>query len=288
MFTTLIQAEALSDLAQQPRNGVLILDCSFDLADPQRGRALYANAHIPGAIYVDVEAVLSGKKTGSNGRHPLPAREAFASHIAQLGADNDTQVVVYDRSEGMFAARAWWMFRWIGHQAVAVLDGGFDSWTRAGYRVQATVPANRPKGSFSLREPLVRTTDRETVFSRLGDQATAVIDARSPDRYRGENETLDSAAGHIPGAYNRFFRDNLDTEGRFKPKEQLASEFNALLAAPEISTLVSQCGSGVTACHNMLSLEIAGIENAGLYPGSWSEWSATPGMPIATGNESGR
>jgi thiosulfate/3-mercaptopyruvate sulfurtransferase len=261
----------------------LVLDCSFELTDPQAGERAYASGHIPGARHVHLDRSLSAAKTGSNGRHPLPTRENFARTMAAMGAGDATQVVAYDNAGGMYAARLWWMLRWCGHRAAAVLDGGSAAWKAAGQPLSTTAPPVPRTGSFSLRDPLVRTVDYEAVKANIEGGRRLVIDARAPDRFRGENETLDAIGGHIPGAHNRLFRDNLDADGRFKPAAQLRQEFDAVIAGRAPHDVVSQCGSGVTACHNLLAMELAGLHGAALYPGSWSEWSAQPGAPIATG-----
>jgi thiosulfate/3-mercaptopyruvate sulfurtransferase len=203
--------------------------------------------------------------------------------MASLGADDETQVVAYDNAGGMYAARLWWMLRWAGHRAAAVLDGGLGAWQAAGRPVVAELPPKRSAGSFSLRPPLVRMVDYRDVSANLSSGDKLVLDARAPDRFRGENETLDPVGGHIPGARNRLFRDNLAADGRFKRAAQLRQEFDGITGARPASEIVNQCGSGVTACHNLLAMEIAGLPGAALYPGSWSEWSAQPGAPIATG-----
>jgi thiosulfate/3-mercaptopyruvate sulfurtransferase len=280
-FTTLISvADLQAAIAASAK--IRIIDCSFDLAAPQAGRAAYTQGHIPGAVYANLDADLSGPKTGTNGRHPLPARADFALALARLGVDNDTQIVAYDANAGIYAARLWWMARWAGHRDVAVLDGGLDAWKQAGLSLASGVQAGT-LGSFSLREPLVRTVDYAQVRANLESGADMVLDARAPDRFRGENETMDPVGGHIPGARNRFFKENLTAQGTFKPAAELRAAFAALAQGRDPATLVNQCGSGVTACHNMLALELAGLTGSKLYPGSWSEWSAQPGAPIATG-----
>ncbi|MFT3819213.1 MAG: sulfurtransferase [Rubrivivax sp.] len=285
-YTTLIQAAELDALRQRGGNAKLaVFDCSFDLANPAAGRTTYAAGHVPGARYLHLDDDLSAPKTGRNGRHPLPAREAFAERLAALGVDADSQVVVYDGNGGMYAARAWWMLRWAGHAAVALLDGGIAAWRAAGLPVdssEASPPAAR--GSFALQPSLVPTVDRETLLADLPQPTRLLIDARAADRFRGENETLDPVGGHIPGARNRVFRDNLGADGRFKSAAQLRAEFDAVTGGRPASELVNSCGSGVTACHNLLALEVAGLGGAALYPGSWSEWCAWPGAPVATGS----
>lgn len=281
-FDTLIRASQLADALQGPKAPV-VLDCSFELTDLAAGQRAYDAGHIPGARYVHLEHVLSAAKTGRNGRHPMPTREAFAQSMAALGLDDDTQVVAYDNAGGMYAARLWWMLRWAGHRAVAVLDGGLAAWKAAGQAVSTDTPAAPAAGRFTLRAPLVATIDYAGVLANLERADKLVLDARAPDRFRGENETLDPVGGHIPGARNRLFKDNLGADGCFKPAAQLRQEFDALTGARPASQLIAQCGSGVTACHNLLAMEVAGLAGATLYPGSWSEWCAQPGAPIATG-----
>ncbi|MCZ2495185.1 sulfurtransferase [Xylophilus sp. Kf1] len=281
-YDTLISTE---QLAQALGTGakLLVLDCSFELTNPQAGRQAYEAGHIPGARYVNLDHALSSEKTGLNGRHPLPTREAFAQTMAALGADDDTQVVAYDNAGGMYAARLWWMLRWAGHGAAAVLDGGIGAWKTDGHPVGIEEPPVVAPGRFTLRDSLVRTVDYDEVAANIDDGGRLVLDARAPDRFRGENETMDPVGGHIPGARNRLFKDNLGIDGRFKPAAQLRSEFDAITGGRPATALINQCGSGVTACHNLLAMEVAGLHGAALYPGSWSEWSARPGAPIATG-----
>ncbi|MCJ0764001.1 sulfurtransferase [Variovorax terrae] len=284
-YQTLISATDLAQALHGPEAArPLVLDCSFELADLSAGRRAHDAGHIPGARYVHLEDQLSAPRTGRNGRHPLPSREDFARTLAALGAGDDTQIVIYDNAGGMYAARLWWMLRWAGHAAAAVLDGGLPAWKAAGQPVSTDeTPAAPAAGRFSLRPALVTTASYGEVRANLDTGARLVLDARAPDRFRGENETLDPIGGHIPGARNRLFRDNLDADGRFKSPAQLLGEFQALTGGRPPAELISQCGSGVTACHNLLALEIAGLRGAVLYPGSWSEWSAQPGAPIATG-----
>jgi len=282
-YTTLITAEQTDSLLHDRPARVLICDCRHDLADHSAGARAYAEGHIPQAIFVDMERDLSGPKTGRNGRHPLPEPEAFAARMAHLGAGDDTQVIAYDAGNGMFAARLWWMLRWIGHEAVAVLDGGLAAWQAAGLPLSQEPPAVRTAGSLSVRPALATTVDYAAVRANLDGGRHLVLDARAADRFRGENETIDPVGGHIPGARNRPFADNLDAGGRFKPAEQLRSEYLALLGATPAERVIAQCGSGVTACHNLLAMAVAGLQGAALYPGSWSEWCAQPDAPVATG-----
>jgi len=279
----LIQVDELHTLlAAQPRR-VVAVDCSFDLFNAAAGRGLHEAGHLPGARYAHLEQHLSGTATGRNGRHPLPEREVFAQRMRALGLDDDTHVVAYDAQGGMYAARLWWMLRWAGHAAASVLDGGLAAWKAAGHPVETGAGAAVAAGHFSVRTSLATTVDREVLLQNLQTRARLVVDARAADRFRGENETLDPVGGRIPGAVNRFYRDNLGVDGRFKPAEQLRAEMAAVTAGRAPGELVMQCGSGVTACHNLLALELAGLSGAALYAGSWSEWSAWPGAPVATG-----
>lgn len=281
--TTLISAEDLQALRAGARPP-LLLDVSFDLADTSAGERAYAAGHLPGAHYLHLDRDLSGPKAGEGqvftGRHPLPEPATFAQRLAALGLDAGQQVVVYDGQGGMYAARVWWMLRWLGHEAVAVLDGGIAAWQAAGGALVTEVPAAQA-GSFQASAPLAPSLNADALQARLG--RVRLLDARAGERFRGEVEPLDRQAGHIPGALNRFFKDNLQADGRFKPADALRAEFEALLppfAAPEV---VHQCGSGVTACHNLLAMEHAGLHGSRLYPGSWSEWSADPRRPVAQG-----
>ncbi|MDP9601422.1 UNVERIFIED_ORG: thiosulfate/3-mercaptopyruvate sulfurtransferase [Variovorax paradoxus] len=282
IFDTLISPDQLA-AAQKQDPALLLLDCSFELTDLQAGQRAYDAGHIPGAFYLHLEHALSAAKTGRNGRHPLPSREAFARTMAAMGLNADAQVVAYDNAGGMYAARLWWMLRWAGHRQVAVLDGGIAAWKTAGHALDTEKPAPRPEGSFSLKAPLVATVSYDEVLANIDDTQRLVLDARAPDRFRGENETMDPVGGHIPGARNRLFKDNLGPDGRFKAPALLRSEFDAVTGGRPATQLINQCGSGVTACHNLLAMEVAGLRGAALYPGSWSEWSAQPGAPIATG-----
>lgn len=282
-YGTLISPQELHAL-QQSRTPVVVCDCSFDQADTRAGERNFATGHIPGAVYLHLDRDLSGRKTGANGRHPLPRREDVVALMTRLGASDKTQVVAYDDVGGAMAARLWWLLRWVGHPASAVLNGGLAAWREAGFPLETAPAAPRPAGSFTLRPPLVTTVEYEDVRANLeAPNPRLVVDARAADRFRGENETLDAVGGRIPGAVNRFFRDNLQPDGRFKSPVQLRAEFDAVLGATPANRVISQCGSGVTACHNLLGMEVAGLSGAALYPGSWSEWSSRPGSPIATG-----
>jgi thiosulfate/3-mercaptopyruvate sulfurtransferase len=279
ILTALVSTEILEQHLADP--DWVVFDCRHDLAAPERGRAEYAQSHIPGARFFHLDDDLSAPKTGRNGRHPLPDPDAFMERLGEAGVDSRKQVVAYDAQGGMVASRLWWMLRWLGHLPVAVLDGGWDRWVAEGRPQSAEVP--RPQPTRFTGRPRAIDVSAESVRTHLGDGATLLVDARAPDRYRGRNETIDPVGGRIPGAKNRYFRDNLDASGRFKQPEALKAEFGALLGAASPEEVVSYCGSGVSACHNLLAMEVAGLRGARLYPGSWSEWSADPSRPIATG-----
>jgi thiosulfate/3-mercaptopyruvate sulfurtransferase len=278
-YTTLISAAELAPHLQDPR--WIVLDCRHDLANPGAGRAAYQAGHIPGAQFAHLDTDLADLRPAADGafrgRHPLPDADAFIATLRGWGVNQDSQIIAYDAQGGMFAARLWWMLRWVGHEAAAVLDGGLPAWLAAGLPLSAE-QAQRPMGKLERRPALVATVSAQDIL-RGGLQ---LVDARAPDRFRGENETLDPVGGHIPGALNRFFKDNLQADGRFKPAQQLRAEWSAFL--PSTEAAVMQCGSGVTACHNLLALEAAGLPGAALYPGSWSEWCADASRPVATGD----
>ncbi|SCC93287.1 putative 3-mercaptopyruvate sulfurtransferase [Thiomonas sp. X19] len=280
-YTTLISAAQL----QQALAGVFVADCSHELSDPGAGERDYASGHIPGAIHVHLDRDLASLPNGSNGRHPLPDRAALADLLARHGLRSGQQVVAYDRAQGPYAARLWWLLRWLGHDQVAVLDGGWQSWGAAGGAVQTTSPAPLPRGDFSLRPSLAQFVQVDDLVANLRHRQRLLVDARSLQRYGGDGETLDPKAGHIPGAVCRFFRDNLGDDGRFKPAQDLRTEWLALLGKRKPHEIVNQCGSGVSACHNILALEHAGLGGSALYPGSWSEWCADPDRPMVRGTE---
>ncbi len=296
-YTTLISTAQLQAL-QASGQPYMVFDCSFDLATPAAGRQQYTQAHIPGAVYADLDQHLSARhgapgkdgqvhtaqtdQPASGGRHPLPSRERFAQWLSSVGFRNDMQAVVYDRQGCNFCGRLWWMLKWAGHDAVAVLDGGLQTWTALGGATsQGTEPAHF-QSNFALHESLRQLVSADEVEQGLAqaDHQT-LIDARAPARYRGEVEPMDPVAGHIPGALNRPFTDNIALDGRFKPKELLRAEFEALLQDRDPTTVVHQCGSGVSALPNLIAMEIAGFAPTKLFAGSWSEWCSNPARPVA-------
>ncbi len=283
MFQTLIASKQVAQLLGQ--TDLLIFDCRHDLLNHQLGLQAFQAGHLPGAHFIEFEKQLSGNKQRADGsfagRHPLPEREVFAQTMQNYGLTPQTQVVIYDGQGGMYAARMWWMLRWLGHVKVAVLDGGIQAWQAAGYALsQETARASQPATEpITIPPALVNYVDVAALLDNLQHGSLQVVDARAPDRFRGENESIDPVGGHIPGAINRFFKDNLQSDGLFKPAAQLRAEWQSLLADPGSS--VMQCGSGVTACHNLLALEVAGLSGARLYPGSWSEWCSDANRPVA-------
>jgi thiosulfate/3-mercaptopyruvate sulfurtransferase len=284
VFTTLIgTSELAARIGATSNPSWVVVDVRHDLAQPEAwGENAYRQGHLPGARFAHLDRDLSGAKTGRNGRHPLPSPEACAQAFGRLGIDSGKQVVAYDQGPGMYAARLWWMLRWLGHDAVAVLDGGFAAWTREGRPVTTDVPRVTP-AAFVAR-PSPATIDARAVAASLASSAHVLVDARARERYRGDVEPLDPVAGHIPGALNRPYSDNVDAEGRFKSVDALAEDFDALLAGRAPQDVVHYCGSGVTACHNVLAMTHAGLPGARLYPGSWSEWCSDPQRPVARGD----
>ena len=278
--TTLVSPEELAAWIAAGQAPV-ILDASFDLADPDAGERQFAAGHVPGSQHVHLDRDLAGAKTGRNGRHPLPDRSAFARTARRLGIRPDTQVVALDAQGGVYAARLWWMLRWLGHEAVAVLDGGLQAWKQAGGPLITEASRVIEAPPYPDRPPLAPMADIDGVARRSPGQA--LVDARAPERFRGETEPLDRVAGHMPGALNRFYKANLGSNGRFKPADELRHEFAALLGERQAADVIHSCGSGVTACHNLLAMEHAGLAGSRLYPGSWSEWSSDPARPVATG-----
>ena len=276
-FTTLIESETLAN-HMDSKNWVIV-DCSYDLADKNAGRNSYLESHIKGAVFANVHGDLSGPPVTDHGRHPLPSANALSALFSRLGIDNDSQVIIYDNAYACFAGRLWWMLRYMGHETVAVLDGGWQAWVQAGLPVATGEEKNVPTRfqGVANKDWLV-TVDHVTASELL-------IDSRDPERYRGELEPLDKAAGHIPGAINRFWKNNLDNNGFFKDATELRKEFEASLGGTEMKETVFYCGSGITACHNLLAVVHAGLEPARLYAGSWSDWCSDPDRPVSTGEK---
>ncbi len=283
MFTTLISAAELAARLQDA--STIVVDCRFDLADPGKGRREYDEAHVPGARYLGLEPDLSGPKTGTTGRHPLPDLADFLRVLGTVGVTPTSQVVAYDDKTGLWASRLWWMLRFVGHDAVAVLDGGLAKWKAEGRELTAESTPLAPVAPppFSARWDMRVTIDDVVAHSQ--NRTARLIDARAAERYRGESESIDRVAGHIPGAGNFFFQQSLRADGTFLPADVLREKLTQLLAGHAPSSTVCYCGSGVTACHTLLTLEHAGLPGAKLYPGSWSEWSSDPSRPVATGTE---
>jgi len=275
-FTTLVDVATLRSHLDDPN--WLVVDVRHQLADTGYGERVYAEGHIPGAVFLHCDRDLSGPMTGSNGRHPLPDPEKLARRLGDIGIGATTQVVVYDDAQGMIAGRLWWLLRWLGHDSVALLDGGLQAWLLAGGALTDVAPTLSPREFVPLGQD--RLVDADFVLESIETPHMHLVDARAPDRFRGENETMDPVGGHIPGAVNRFFKDNLLPDGRFKPAAELRAEWLAILAGSPPDLVVHQCGSGVSACLNMVAMEIAGLPASRLYAGSWSEWCADPGRPV--------
>ncbi len=282
MYRTLIDVAALRELLQ--RDDCRLLDCRFSLADPGQGRAAWAAGHIPGAAYAHLDEDLAGEiRPGETGRHPLPPRDALARRLGEWGIDGDTQVVAYDDAGGAIAARCWWLLRWLGHDAVAVLDGGWQAWLAAG-GAQSCDPPQRAATRFVPRRPLLEAVDVEAVARASASGDRPLLDARDAARFRGEVEPLDPVAGHIPGARCAPFAGNL-ADGVFLPAAELRARHAALLDGAASERAICYCGSGVTAAHNVLAMQHAGLGAPALYPGSWSEWVTDPSRPVARGDE---
>lgn len=279
MHTTLIAADELAARLHDP--DLVLCDVRHDLGKPGWGDEQYRAGHIPGAMFVHLDRELSAATSGSNGRHPLPTPETAARLFGQLGITEGRQVVAYDQGSGMFAARLWWMLHWLGFEAAAVLDGGLAKWTAEGLPLETAVPARKP-APFSIRR-VAPTVSASGVMASLPRHTLVLLDARAAERYRGDTEPLDPVAGHIPGARNRPYSQNLNADGTFKHPAFLRAEFEGVLAGDAPELVVHHCGSGVTACHNILAMEVAGFPPTRLYPGSWSEWCSDASRPVATG-----
>jgi len=284
-FTTLISAAMLRDLVGKPE--IAIVDCRFDLMNPDGGRRAYLEGHIPGARYADLNKDLSAPITATSGRHPLPTPSDFAGTLVRLGVGRATQVVAYDDSGGAFAARLWWMLRWVGHPAAAVLDGGIMAWVSEGGTLlsgeENPLPTAKVGPHVSAQADAAAVIGTADLEQRLADPAFLLIDARAGERFAGTVEPIDTVGGHIKGAVNHPFSANLGTDGRFLPAQVLRQAWERRLAGRSPTQVAAMCGSGVTACHNLLSLEVAGLRGAKLYAGSWSEWIRDPRRPIAQG-----
>ncbi len=277
-YTTLVSTELLAThLADWT-----VIDCRYDLLDEDRGRREYRDAHIPGAVYASLGDDLAAERTGTNGRHPLPDVDRLAAAFSRLGIAPGAQVVVYDQDTGLFASRLWWSLRYLGHDDVALLDGGWAKWVREGRPVRSG-DETRPAAGFVARPRPQLRVSVDDVAAAIGGGDTLLIDARGPERFEGRVEPIDRVGGHIPGATNHFYKWNLAEDGTMLPPERLREQYAALLDGRAPGDAVMYCGSGVSACHNLLAMEHAGLRGTRLYPGSWSEWSSDPGRPVETG-----
>ena len=280
MYDTLISSADLAARLSDP--AVVIVDVRHDLSHPDDwGEAQYRAGHVPGARFAHLDRDLSAPKSGRNGRHPLPSPERAAEVFGRLGIDATKQVVAYDQGSGMFASRLWWMLRWLGHDAAAVLDGGYARWTAEGRPVATEVPRVAP-ARFEV-ERVLPTVSATGIAASLPRHTLLLLDARAAERFRGDTEPLDPVAGHIPGAMNRPYARNVKADGTFRSKRELRGEFEAMLHGRSVEDVVHYCGSGVSSCHNVLAMAVAGYPLTRLYPGSWSEWVATRARPVATG-----
>ena len=278
MYSTLISVEQLKAIS------AVVIDCSADLAKPEAGRAQFEEQHLAGALFADINTDLASHNPAlavNGGRHPLPSREHFALWLSACGISEHTQVVVYDRQGMNYCGRLWWMLKWCGHEAVAVLDGGLQAWAGAGGALASGPALPVTQAEFTLRKPLLVLKHTAEVFAAMGRPAQTLVDARSAARYKGDTEPFDPVAGHIPGALNRPFNTNLNAQGFMKSPAELAAEFTVLLNGRDASSVVHHCGSGISAIPNLLAMEVAGLGSTALYAGSWSEWCNTPGLPCA-------
>jgi thiosulfate/3-mercaptopyruvate sulfurtransferase len=278
--TTLVSTEQLAEHLTD--STWVIIDCRYDLTKENWGAEQYKAAHIPRAVYADLAHDLAGPKDGRNGRHPMPGHDAMIATFGRLGIAPESQVIAYDQDSGMFASRLWWMLRYMGHNFVAVLDGGFAKWMREGRTTSAGVETPKPARFVGKPSAEMRLTANQ-VWAKLGDPSLTLVDARGPARFEGKEEPLDRVAGHIPGARNHFFQWNLKPDATFKEPGELRQKFEALLGATPSDEVAVYCGSGVSACHNILAMEHAGLAIPRLFPGSWSEWSSDPDKPVETG-----
>ena len=293
MYTTLISTDILGSHLQ---DNWVVVDCRFDLQNDQWGREQYLASHIPGAVYASLSHDMAGPKTGTNGRHPLPSMDALSATLGRLGissgsqhprtlAPSHPQVVAYDQDSGMYASRLWWLLRYAGHDAVALLDGGWAKWLREGRPTRSGLETRTPTTFVAAPRPGMRVGVDEVV-SLVNDPAALLVDARAPERYEGRTEPIDRVPGHIPGAVNHHYKSNARDDSTFLSPDVLRDRFTELLDGRDPSQAVMYCGSGVTACHNLLAMAHAGLPGARLYPGSWSEWSADPTRPVEKGPSS--
>ncbi len=262
----------------------IVFDCRHDLMDLAKGERVYREGHIPGARFAHLETDLSGEKTGRNGRHPLPSPAAFTSFLSRSGVSNTSKIIAYDDAGGPYAARLWWLARWVGLDDIALLDGGLGKWLAEGRALSREVPVVQPAPLRGHADPLMLVT-ADDVQAQLHKPSMTLIDARAAERYRGDVEPIDPVAGHIPGARNRFFKDNLNADMSLKPVEELRATFAGLMQDGNAQHVVHQCGSGVTACANLFAMEYAGLAGSRLYAGSWSEWVADRARPVSKGAE---
>jgi thiosulfate/3-mercaptopyruvate sulfurtransferase len=283
-YTTLIDTAALAGRIGAPN--VAIVDCRYKVDDTGFGRRSYDEGHIPGAVFADVDHDLSGLKTGANGRHPLPEPSTFAETLGRFGIGNATQVFAYDQDAGMYASRLWWLLKWLGHDAVAVVDGGFAKWKREGRQISNATPAPAAASFVPHLRPEM-AVDAADVARILTDRSWKLVDARAPERYRGDLEPIDRVPGHIPTAVNHFYNWNVGEDGAFLSADALREKLKASIGTTSLDHVVCYCGSGVTACQDLLALEHAGLTGAKLYPGSWSEWASDESRPIERGSENG-
>jgi thiosulfate/3-mercaptopyruvate sulfurtransferase len=279
VFTTVISPETLNERLGEPN--LVVIDCRHALTDFALGRRLYDQSHLPGAFFMDAEEDLAGVKTGKNGRHPLPDPAIFARRLRSFGVDDATQIVAYDAGADIFAARLWFLSRWIGHAAVAVLDGGFAAWSALGFPVTPAQSIATHEGGLAVHLRPELLVDADFVLANLGSETMQLLDARAAERFSGEVEPIDPVGGHIPGAKHRWFKENFESDGRLKSPQRLRDEFVRGGFDPERT--VHQCGSGVSAAVSQLAMAHAGLEGSRIYNGSWSEWVADPSRPIAKG-----
>ena len=276
----LIQAEELAERLDD--TALRIFDCRFDLMRPDAGRALYADEHLPGAAHADLNRDLSVPQTPDSGRHPLPTSDAFAARLREWGVNGDSVIIAYDDGNSMYAARLWWMLRWLGHRSALVLDGGMRRWMQLGLPLEEAIPS-RPPGNFVAYPHPEFLVGAQQVLAASRDGTSRILDVRAPERYRGDVEPIDAVAGHVPGALNHPFTSSLGADGRFLPASELRAALEARLGGMPAQATVAMCGSGVSACHLLLAMEVAGLPGARLYAGSWSEWSRDPSRPVARG-----